>query len=67
MKPTVQYDATRPCFIREGAHATITPINHPSLLVSNNGVAVTSTVLVYNKETGEFETENTKYVPFFGV
>jgi hypothetical protein len=49
--------------IEEGTSAYVFPLDHPSSLVSNTAVVRTSKVISYNKETGEFETMNTKYVP----
>lgn len=45
-----------------GQRAIVTPIDHNSNRVSNNGPAYTSPVISYDKETGQFETLNTIYV-----
>lgn len=66
-KPIVQYRREDGFFINVGKCAYVTPIDHPNHLeahsVTNGREVRTSTVLSYNKETGEFETRNTKYVP----
>ena len=43
--------------------ALVETLDHPSDMVSNQTVAITSTVLKWDEETGVFETENTVYVP----
>lgn len=63
MKQIVNYKPSDTDFIQVGCRATIIPTNHPSLLVSNTRIAVTTEVISYNKETGEFETLNTIYKP----
>jgi len=48
---------------RVGQSAIVKPVDHPSNLVSNERLVITSHVTRVNKHTGEFETENTLYVP----
>ena len=66
-KPTVYYDKSKGLIGKEsivvGASAYVFPVNHPSMFVSNEGLAITSTVLKHDKKTGEFETRNTIYKP----
>ncbi len=50
-------------FIKVGQGAAVYPTDHPSALVSNMRICHTTKVLWYDETTGEFETENTKYVP----
>lgn len=62
MKPLVHYDCN--CTLSSitlGSPAIVFPTDHP--LCSNRGPVMTSVVVKHNKETGEFETENTRYVP----
>ena len=63
MKPIVNYKPSNIDFIQVGYRATVIPTNHPSDLVSNTKIALTTEVISYNKETGEFETLNTIYKP----
>lgn len=46
--------------IRIGHRAFVIPIDHPSLLVSNQDVVLTSTVVAFNQNG--FETKNTIYI-----
>lgn len=64
MKPIVKYKASEPHRIVLGASACVFPINHPNPngLVSNTKQIFTSTVLSYDRSTGDFETLNTRYV-----
>lgn len=50
-------------YIRVGYNAIVTPIDHSGPFVSNNKPVITSKVIRHNEETGEFETENTIYLP----
>lgn len=59
-KPTVRYTAVAE--LKIGYGTWIWPVDHPSSLVSNKGVATTSPVLKI-EAGGKFETENTIYVP----
>jgi hypothetical protein len=62
MKPCVHYDLLVRC--EAGQRALVRPLNHPQeASVSNRSVALTSIVLAYDPDTGEFETENTRYRP----
>jgi hypothetical protein len=63
MKTIVSYNPSKGFNIELGKPALIWPINHPSPLVSNRDVAITSKVTAYNADTGVFETENTIYEP----
>lgn len=67
-KPVVHYDRSPSMYwIQVGFSAHVTPLDHPNHLEGHrvtNGLPIrTSTVLSYDEETGEFETQNTKYVP----
>lgn len=64
IKPVVRYLKNKSQFISVGMGATVQPIDHPSELVSNTSWIITSKVISYNIKTGEFETLNTKYVPY---
>lgn len=62
IKPIVRYDAARDHIVAVGSRAIIFPVDHPGQpLVSNTSHVITSIVICYNPETGEFETENTVY------
>ena len=61
MKPLVHYRSADVFGI--GKSAYVNPIDHPSPWVSNTTVIMTTAVISHNKETGEFETENTRYIP----
>lgn len=67
-KPVVRYDRSPSMYwIQVGNSAYVTPLDHPNHLEGHhvtNGMQIrTSTVISYDKATGEFETLNTKYVP----
>lgn len=62
-KPVVYYHPDPLDLIMVGKSAFITPVNHYGSLVSNTTVVRTSTVIVHDPVTGEFETRNTVYVP----
>ena len=63
-KPVVMYDGNEDSFIEEGYRAIVYPWNHPH--TSNDGHVQTTPVIRHNKETGEFETQNTIYVCIYG-
>lgn len=65
MKPVVHYhkDAFVQIPTLVGGCAMISPIDHPSVLVSNKCSVITSPVVAFGDNAGEFETENTKYIP----
>jgi len=63
MKKIVHYKPSRLDLIREGLHARVFPIDHPSIFVSNTAYVETSVVIKHNSETGEFETLNSIYKP----
>lgn len=65
MKPIVSY--TQLYFCEEGQGAIVKPVDHPSCLVTNLKLVLTSPVIKYDRETGEFETLNTIYRPIAGV
>lgn len=58
-KPVVRYSALIYCEV--GKPALVKPINHPSASVFNTKDALTSNVISYDKNTGAFETRNTRY------
>lgn len=64
MKPIVKYKSSKVRHIVIGKSACVFPIDHPNPngLVSNTKQIYTSTVLSYDKSTGDFETLNTRYV-----
>jgi hypothetical protein len=62
LKPVVYYREIHTPIV-EGCGCIVTPINHPSDLVSNTRPALTSKVLVAVREDGGFETMNTIYCP----
>lgn len=62
-KPVVQYRVSPYTRIIVGDSAFVIPVDHPDTENVVNGVgALTSEVISYDTETGEFETKNTKYV-----
>jgi hypothetical protein len=63
VKPVSLYDITKPYSISEGACAIVFPVTHYSDLVSLKKHILTTPVINYDLETGEFETENTIYRP----
>lgn len=63
-KATVHYAVTPFTNIVVGQRALVVPMDHPDTVNVPNGFhAYTSEVIVYNSETGEFETQNNRYVP----
>ena len=47
-----------------GQSATVYPVDHPDMeRVTNGQMAYTSSVVSYDETTGQFETQNTLYVP----
>jgi hypothetical protein len=61
-KQVVQYRVTPYQYIQVGESAVVIPVDHPDTeLVTNGQAALTSEVLSYDTETGEFETKNTLY------
>lgn len=63
-KPIVRYTPSKDDFIEVGRGAFVYPADHwDNMNVSNHQIAHTSTVLQYTKDTGEFETKNSVYVP----
>jgi hypothetical protein len=63
MKKTVRYDRKKGAIIKTGQHAFVFPVDHDSVYVTNTKVAMTSLVVKYDETTGEFETQNSLYVP----
>jgi hypothetical protein len=47
--------------IRVGRPAMVKPVDHTSAFVTNTSLVITSKVLKIDRETGEFETENSLY------
>lgn len=63
-KQVVHYRVTPYQYIAVGTSAVVIPVDHPDAIRVTNGEAVlTSEVLSYDAETGEFETLNTLYKP----
>ena len=60
-KPVVNYTPFPEQVINVGEGAIVWPTNHPGDRVSNKRFAVTSFVMSYDEDTGEFETLNTIY------
>jgi len=60
-KPVVRYHKDKGESIHVGVCAFIYPIDHPSPLVSNQGMVRTSMVIGHDVMTGDFETMNTCY------
>mgnify|MGYP000048741133 CR=1 FL=1 len=58
-KLVVHYKYPEESFIEVGQAAFIFPVDHPNC--SNTTLAKTTTVLRYDRATGEFETTNTIY------
>lgn len=63
IKPIVHYIINEHNRIKLARRAVLQPIDHPSSLVSNTKLVLTSKVIMHNKDSGEFETENTIYRP----
>lgn len=62
-KKVVQYVVTPYTYIVVGESAVVVPVDHPDTEAVVNGMtALTSEVVSYNTDTGEFETKNTRYV-----
>ena len=64
-KPLVTYSRLLRC--EEGGPALVFPVDHPGAYVSNTTMVVTSTVLRFDRRSGEFETMNTLYRPAEGA
>lgn len=62
LKPVVRYKPVGGTEIEVGYRARVIPLDHPSPLIDNGYYASTSPVLSYDPETGNFETQNTRYV-----
>ena len=60
-KPVVHYIPNKYQQIKVGISAYVWPVDHPSDLVSNTKAIITSKVVSYDKDTGDFETLNTRY------
>jgi hypothetical protein len=62
VKPIVNY-IKEGAIIIVGQNAIVVTLNHPSVgLVTPGHIALTSKVVAYCEESGDFETENTRYV-----
>lgn len=59
-KPLVHYMELLACELGKSAH--LVPADHPSKLVSNTQMVLTSVVVVGPDALGSFETMNTRYV-----
>jgi hypothetical protein len=64
-KPVVRYETLVTCEV--GHCAYVYPVDHPSELVSNTELVMTSAVVSFDPATGEFETRNSCYVPSKGA
>jgi hypothetical protein len=64
-KPIVEYATTEYSYIKVGQRAEVLAIGHPGNDIMRSGTkdVITSTVIKYDEETGEFETLNTCYKP----
>ena len=60
-KKEVMYNATPGFFIEVGLCAYVYTLDHPNTKNYSDRPVRTSTVLNHNKETGDFETQNTMY------
>jgi hypothetical protein len=60
-KKEVLYRKDENTVILVGHPTFVRPVNHPTILSGN--LARTSTVLSYDRHTGHFETENSRYIP----
>ena len=60
-KPVVHYQETDGDFIMLGMPAMVRTVDHPHC--SNTKYVLTTRVVEYDRESGEFETENTLYKP----
>lgn len=61
-KPIVKFKTSQFQYIKLNEPAVIFPLNHPSDLVSNTGLIMTSKVINYHPIWNAFETLNTIYV-----
>lgn len=59
-KPVVQYLPNAWNYVNVGQRASVYALNHPHLGADRIS---TSKVVSYDSNTGEFETQNTLYVP----
>lgn len=68
-KPVVEYVASEFNFIRVGAGAYVHALKHPGNAVYEGGTGEvrTSTVISYNEDNGNFETQNTLYKLVYSV
>ena len=60
-KPVIHYIPEDDVIINVGRAAFVFPLDHPQC--TNKYHVLTSTVLWHDKDTGEFETTNSIYVP----
>ena len=64
MKKIVHYDTSKGVMQHSSGGILLWPIDHPDTnWVSNASYVLTSRMISQDLETGEFETENTRYVP----
>lgn len=63
MKKVVQYDSSKGVMQHPSGGVLLWPIDHPDTeRVSNASFVLTSKLMRQDLNTGEFETENTRYV-----
>lgn len=60
-KPVIHYIPKNDNIINVGRAAFVFPLDHPTC--SNKNHVITSIVLWHDKDTGEFETNNSIYKP----
>lgn len=62
-KPVVKYSMTQYSFVELGQRASVLAFEHPGNEVMEAGTkeVLTSTVIKYDEDTGDFETRNTLY------
>lgn len=61
-KPVVEYVPSGMTTIEVGCAAYIHVFGHPAAYLDKANYVITSAVVSYDEETGNFETINTKYV-----
>jgi hypothetical protein len=61
-KPIVHYSVLWGGVVRVGRKATVLAHDHPNTNIPPFSVVDTSTIVSFDEATGNFETQNTKYV-----
>lgn len=61
-KPVVEYVLARMNKVEVGYPAYIHVFGHPAAYLDKAHYVITSAVVSYDENTGDFETQNTKYV-----